>query len=114
MFWFQHNADNAQFWDKHFPTDFPFDREESSETESPANPTMYPFRTKVAERGVQEEVVEWSETELRRIFGGDVERMRRLRREKERVEGFKEENAERKVLKELRRIFGGDVERMRR
>jgi len=106
QFWFQHNQKNPQFWDKNFPAAFPFDREVEA-TSTPLNPVMYPYRTKVnrAERKTPEvidqpQVVEWSETELRRVLQFDVDQLKALEAKLKQVEQQKEENDNRRVLKQ--------------
>merc|ERR1712083_746179 len=73
QFWFQHNQENEQFWDKNFPAEFPFDRPPVAAA-STANPVLYPFRSKVANPDECSDKIEWSNTELARVFGDDVGR----------------------------------------
>jgi len=101
QFWFQHNQQNEQFWDKNFPEDFLFDRDEGAPPGA-ANPTLYPFRTKVAEQSPSPHLIQWSDTELNRVFRGDIDRLHALQSELERAEALGEDNENRKVLKQRR------------
>lgn len=107
QFWFQHNQHNPQFWDKNFPMDFPFDRVEKAteaQTAKAANPVCYPYRTKVNGNGdkvaTTPQVIEWSETELRRIVAADVAKLNFLQNKLKQIEAYREENDNRKILKQ--------------
>ena len=100
QFWFQHNQQNPQFWDKNFPADFPFDREAVAPP-SNANPIMYPFRTKVKDPTQCSDTIEWSDTELNRVFGDDLKKLGAMRSELKTVQGQKAENENRKILRQV-------------
>merc|ERR1719295_1309465 len=99
QFWFQHNQQNEQFWDKNFPADFPFDREAVAPP-STASPVLYPFRSKVANPEACSDRIEWSNTELERVFGGDVQRIKALQQELQSVQAQSADNEHRVILKE--------------
>ena len=99
QFWFQHNQENEQFWDKNFPAEFPFDRPPVAAA-STANPVLYPFRSKVANPEECSDKIEWSNTELTRVFGDDVERLRALQQDLKSAQGQSTENEARSVLKQ--------------
>jgi len=71
--WFLHHDTNPKFWDKHFPANFPFNRPEA---EKYVPPVMYPYRTKVSNEVKQSAplIVEWSETELNRVFSQELKK----------------------------------------
>lgn len=98
QFWFQNNDENEQFWDKNFPDDFEFDREVGDGV--PPVPQMYPYRTKISSESVVHPNIEWSETELNRVLGQDIRRMRALRTKYAKIEGYKADNDDRRELKE--------------
>lgn len=102
QFWFQNNQNNPQFWDKNFPNDFPFDRDDdlSTTTTTIQNPVMYPFRTKVNIKPEKDEIIEWSNTELNRIFSNDIKKLNNLKERLSQIKLQKEENENRKVLKQ--------------
>eukprot|EP01083_Nonionella_stella_P012062 34251_1 len=101
LFWFKNNKENPEFWDKNFPSDFVFeDRAAAAPSAAIAeNVTMYPYRTKVIEANDDPQVIEWSETELKRIFENDIETLNQLKKKLEKVKKGKEENENRTILK---------------
>lgn len=102
QFWFQHNQTNPQFWNKNFPADFPFEDGTEDKVASVANPVMYPFRTKVNLQNKQgaPEVIEWSDDEMKRVFGSDVEELNRLQNKLKEVKARSTENENRKILRD--------------
>lgn len=97
--WFKHNKKNPSFWDKHFPANFPFDREASINKEIKV--MMYPYRTKCdlnTKNTVQ--IIEWSKTELYRVLQYDYNDLMQAKERLKEVESRKTENENRKILKE--------------
>jgi len=104
QFWFQHNQNNPQFWNKNFPADFPF--EDGTEDDAPApnmaNPVMYPYRTKINLQNKQSspEIIAWSDTEMKRVFGSDTEQLKHLENKLKEVKARSTENENRIILKQ--------------
>jgi len=101
LYWFQHHQTNAQFWDKFFPKDFQFDRKKEDTKAIP--PVMYPYTTRlpVTEWDKHHEVnVEWSDTELKRVFERDIRQLHALQTHLREVQSRKAENDYRKTINE--------------
>lgn len=95
--WFQHQRTNPKFWDKNYPADFPFDRDE--EAPMVVSPTMYPYlsRSLVAGEDIK---VDWSDTELRRVLGTDVGKLKAAKAHLAELDAYQPENENRRILKE--------------
>merc|ERR1712154_165198 len=102
QFWFQHNQNNPQFWNKNFPADFPFEDGTEDKVAAVVNPTMYPFRTKINLQNKQNapEIIEWSDDEMKRVFGSDVEELNKLQNKLNEVKARSTENENRIILKQ--------------
>merc|ERR1712173_356079 len=66
------------------------------------NPVMYPFRTKVNLKNKQStpEIIKWSDDEMKRIFGSDVEELNKLQKKLNEVKARSTENENRIILKQ--------------
>ena len=76
LYWFQNHANNVQFWDKNFPPDFEFDRDDGSSGPQPL-PIMYPYVSRASAQTVGKTVeIDWSETELQRVLNNDLKALK--------------------------------------
>ena len=98
LYWFQNHANNVQFWDKNFPPDFEFDRDDASGGPAPA-PVMYPYISRAGSQTVGKTVeITWSETELKRVLNNDLENLKKHKARLAELEAQKTENEFRYVV----------------
>lgn len=100
--WFMHHRTNPQFWDNKWPSDFDFGREEVAAPVK--SPSMYPYMSRSWTAGDNLEV-KWSETEVRRVMGADLAKLKNVKAHLAELAKYTPENENRKILKDR------DVER---
>jgi len=98
---FQNHKTSPKFWDKKFPPNFPFDREEDKHVKPKINPIMYPYETKLPKDSKKRQVViNWSESELKRTLNDDIAALRETKEQLKNIEKQSTENEYRKILKD--------------